>query len=407
LDKLILFRLFAPANGIYHFYSSVNMKFIERFQQLKASFSYEKKVCLDNSPVEIHPFRFNQEFGNPEIQQIQQNISPAEFCSVSDNYIEENKTFSYPVFVPKGEIQSNKAILLLHGLNERSWEKYLPWAEELTLKTGRAVILFPIAFHMNRTPKSWCNPRALLPYVNSRKEKYTGLNNSTYLNLALSSRLSENPVRFYVSGRESVFNLWQLIREIKTGQHPLFRENTSVNLFAYSIGAFLAQVLLLSNPEKLTSDSRLFMFCGGTLFSRMNGNSRDIMDRESFRKLKDYFLKDFIYRGLDILNRKEDFMEKAFKSMLSSGKYSHYRETFFQEAQNRIAAVGLKKDIVIPTLGIKEAFGKACSGKMLEELDFPYEYSHQIPFPVHNRVAPEMVQQSFSGIFDRAAAFLS
>jgi pimeloyl-ACP methyl ester carboxylesterase len=382
------------------------MNFIECFQKLKILFSYEKKVNLDDFSLEIRPFRFSQDFGNPEIQQIQQKISPTEFCSVSDNYIEENKTFTYPVFVPKGLDRSNRAILLLHGLNERSWEKYLPWAAELALKTGRAVILFPIAFHMNRTPQSWYNPRALLPYVDKRKEKYTGLNNSTFVNLALSSRLSENPVRFYTSGKESVFNLWQLIKEIKNGQHPLFKENTSVNLFAYSIGAFLAQVLFLSDPEQLTSDSRLFLFCGGTLFSRMDGNSRDIMDRESFQRLKDYLLNDFIHQGAGILSRKEDFIEKAFKSMLSPGKYRHYRETFFQEAQNRIAAVSLKKDAVIPTLGIKEAFGKKCAGKILEELDFPYEYSHQVPFPVHNRVAPEVVQQSFSSLFNRAAAFL-
>jgi hypothetical protein len=169
----------------------------------------------------------------------------------------------------------------------------------------------------------------------------------------------------------------------------------------------LAQVLLLSNPEKLTSDSRLFMFCGGTLLSKMNGNARDIMDRESFQKLQNYLLNDFLDKGSGMWQQKEDFIEKAFKSMLSFGKYHHYREHFFRNAENRIAAVTLKKDTVIPTLGVKEALGEKCAGRMLEELDFPYAYSHQIPFPAHNRVMPEMVQQCFSEIFDRAAAFLS
>jgi hypothetical protein len=383
------------------------MKFSERFQKLKTLFSYEDKVNLEDFSLEIRPFQFNQQFGNPEIKQIQETISHTEFCSVSDDKIEENKTFTYTVFVPKGVARTDKAILLLHGLNERSWEKYLPWAEQLAVKTGRAVILFPIAFHMNRTPPSWCNPRVLLPYVNKRKQKFADLNNSTFVNLAISSRLSENPIRFYVSGKETIFNLRQLIKEIKTGQHPLFKEDTSVNIFAYSIGAFLAQVLLLANPEQLTSESRLFMFCGGTVFSRMNGSSRDIMDKESFQKLRNYFLTDFIRNNKDNAPDKEDFIEKAFKSMLSSGKYRHYREIFFREAKNRIQAITLKKDTVIPTIGVKEALGQNCAGDMLEELDFPYEYSHQIPFPTHNRVEPEMVQQSFFRLFDRVAAFLA
>lgn len=382
------------------------MKFIERSQKLKTLFSYERIVNIDGFSLAIHPFRFKQELESPEIKQIQQIISPSEFCPVSDDKIEENKTFTYTVFVPDGVAQTGKAILFLHGLNERHWEKYLPWAEQLTLKTGRAVILFPIAFHMNRTPQSWCNPRTLLPYVDDRKQKFGKFNNTTFVNLALSSRLSENPVRFYVSGKESVLNLRQLIKEIKNGQHPLFKKNTSVNIFAYSIGAFLSQVLLLSDAEQLTSDSRLFMFCGGTLFSRMDGDSRDIIDKESFQKLKDFFLNDFIHNGL-LPGEKEDAIEKAFKSMLSFSKYRRYRETFFQKNQNRIAAITLKKDTVIPTLGVAEAFGQKCACGMLEEWDFPYDYSHQIPFPTHNRVAPEIVQQSFSEVFGRASAFLA
>jgi hypothetical protein len=230
------------------------------------------------------------------------------------------------------------------------------------------------------------------------------------VNLALSSRLSENPIRFYISGKESIFNLWQLIKEIKNGQHPMFKENTSINIFAYSIGAFLAQVLLLANPEQLTSDARLFMFCGGTLFSRMDGNARDIMDCESFQKLRNYLLNDFISQDEKTpgctVEKKEDSIQKAFKTMLSPTQYRDYRESFFQEAKNRIQAITLKKDTVIPTLGVEEAFGKKSAPGMLEEIDFPYEYSHQVPFPT-TRVAPEIVQQSFSHLFDRAAAFLA
>jgi pimeloyl-ACP methyl ester carboxylesterase len=387
------------------------MKFIEQFQKLKSLFTYDCEVNVDDLSLKIKPFQFRQEFGNSEIDQIQQTLSPSEFCPLSDDNIEENKKFVYTVFVPKGIVQSDKAILLLHGLNERSWEKYLPWAEHLANRTGRAIILFPIAFHMNRTPRNWYNPRAILPYVDRRKEQFAGLNNSTFVNLALSSRLSENPIRFYISGRESIFNLWQLIKEIKSGQHPMFKENTSVNIFAYSIGAFLSQVLLLANPEQLTSDARLFMFCGGALFSRIDGNSRDIMDCESFQKLRNYLLNDFILQEKNIsgltAEKKDDPIQKAFTAMLISSQYHNYRESFFLEAKNRVRAITLKKDSVVPTVGVEEAFGEKSAPDILEEMDFPYEYSHQVPFPTNMRVAPEIVQQSFSHLFDRAAAFLA
>lgn len=386
------------------------MKLTQHTNELKNLFIYDNEVKPKNLPLEIRPYRFMQKKGTDEIRSIRQTIPPSEFCLSTDDNIEENKNFNYTIFVPPGTKQTDKAIILLHGLNERSWEKYLPWAEYLTEKTGKAVILFPIAFHMNRTPESWYNPRAIQPWVSDRKNKIENPENSTFVNVALSSRLSESPLRFYVSGRESVYDLWQLMSEIKNGQHSLFKDNTSIDIFAYSIGAFLAQVLLLADPEELTSDTKLFMFCGGSLFSRMDGNARDIMDRDAFQKLRNFLMKDFIDKEnkttASLSGVKDDFLTKAFKAMISSVEYSDYREAFFKKAKDRIKAVTLKMDTVIPTIGVKEAFGKLCE-HMTEELDFPYEYSHQNPFPKNNRVAPEVVRQSFCGIFDRAAAFLA
>ena len=43
---------------------------------------------------------------------------------------------------------------------------------------------------------------------------------------------------------------------------------------------------------------------------------------------------------------------------------------------------------------------------ILEELDFPCAYSHQIPFPTHSRIDPGLINQAFHSIFTRAAAFL-
>ena len=107
-------------------------------------------------------------------------------------------------------------------------------------------------------------------------------------------------------------NLRQLISELKNAQHLLFEKDSSINIFAYSIGAFLSQILMLANPEHLLDDSKLFLFCGGSIFSQMDGSARDIMDQEAYRRVKNYFLNDFLtkndeHQTLPVLYE-EDFM---------------------------------------------------------------------------------------------------
>lgn len=382
------------------------MNVINRTQELKALFSYEHKVELEEKQLEILPYRFSQTMGAQDIECLLQIMPTPGFSKIPDNGIEENKNFNYLIFAPKRNEKHKDAILLLHGLNERSWEKYLTWAEYLAEHTGKAVILFPIAFHMNRTPLSWHQPRAILPWAQLRKEMIEDLNNSTFANAALSSRISDSPLRFYASGRETIYNLWQLTKEIKNGEHPLFAEDASINIFAYSIGALISQVLLLANPEKLFDETKLFMFCGGSIFCKMNGNSKDIMDQEAFAKLQNYFQSDFLDPSKLPSVCKEDFLEEAFKAMIKQESMQLFRESFFQKACNRIRAISLKNDIVMPTQGIIQALGKRCADVVLKELDFPFEYSHQIPFPSNKKIEPGLVDSSFRDLFGRVASFL-
>lgn len=385
------------------------MDIFTRTKHLSSLFSYDRKVSIDRM-TEIIPFCFTQMNGNDEIGSCQQQLHASSFCSQPDHSILENKKFVYLVFTPKQKEPAEGAILLLHGLNERSWEKYLTWAEQLVLSTGKPVILFPIAFHMNRTPSNWFNARTLFPYVKMRRQVIDDLQNSTFLNLALSTRLSDHPLRFYASGRESVYNLWQLIREIKTGHHPLFKENAQTDIFAYSIGALLGQVMIIANPDSLLNESRLFMFCGGSIFSYMNGNARDIMDQEAYNRVKNYFQNDFIAaeNGLRegvLSTLKNDFIENAFRSMILPDKLRDFRESFFKKASQRIRSISLLHDKVIPTAGIIKAMGKS-SKEILTEEDLPYSYSHQMPFPLEEK-DHAAVNRAFGSIFDRAAAFLA
>lgn len=385
----------------------MNMDLYARLLQLCEVFSCERRAEIGDVRLGIQPFRFKQSAYQTELHDLQRELATTGFCPLTDNCIEENTSFNYAVFTPQGHDRKDKAILLLHGLNEHCWNKYLTWAESLAKDTGRAVILFPIAFHMNRIPRLWINPRTVWPWVTARKaELQPGeVSNSTFINLALSSRISKQPLRFYISGLQSAYNIVQLVQEIKNGEHPLFKEGTSVNFFAYSIGALLSQVLLLANPDELFSDSRLFMFCGGSIFSRMNGNARDIMDKQASDRLMDYYVNTFLQSDPIGHSQKSLTIEEAFKMLIRPEVMKRQRESFFESAADRIRAISLKNDTVMPTEGIGQSLGRI-SGKILEELDFAFPYSHQKPFPTNIKKDREMVNEAFGTVFDRAAAFL-
>jgi len=417
------------------------MDILNRTKQIRQVFSLDKKCELEDTHLNIVPFQFVQTSYENEIKELQKQLSTTDFCPVTDDCIAENEQFNYTVFMPAGKTSSgsqptpchqkarfDKAIILLHGLNERNWDKYLTWAESLVEDTGRPVILFPIAFHMNRSPRTWYTPRLILPWVNIRRRQVDGLSNSTIANVALSYRISNQPLRFYVSGLQSAYNVQQLVSEIKSGQHPLFSEGASINIFAYSIGAFLSQILLLANTDGLFTDSKLFMFCGGSIVSQMNGSARDILDKEASDRLMNYYINDFLKEQRQGAATKSEVsyekdlavphrdshgnlaaapcrLEEAFRMMITPDEMRYRRESFFQSAVQRIRAISLKKDIVIPTEGVVRALGKS-SIKMLKELDFPFEYSHQIPFPLQLKEGKEEVNRAFNKVFGSAAEFL-
>ena len=359
--------------------------------------------------LELRSFSFCRQFGKEEIEAIQQAMPSSPCCLLPDLQIQENSTFDYYVLTPKNSPSFDKAILLLHGLNERSWDKYLPWAEALVQATGKPVILFPIAFHMHRSPEAWCHPRSAQPWLERRRMQWPQLEAASFLNLALSSRLSEVPLRFYTSGRETIHNLWQLFAEIRGGAHPLFAFGSSIDIFAYSIGGLLSQVLLYANPGHLTHNSRLFIFCGGSIFSHMNGTAKDIMDREAFRRIYRYYIHDFFD---DDVRRsapeayKDDFLEHAFKMMIRPDMEKQARENFFMTARDRIRIVSLQQDCIMPGTGVQAALGPAAAD-IAQHWDFPYSYSHQNPFPKDSPSSPHaLVQEAFQQVFTHAGSFL-
>jgi len=327
-------------------------------------------------------------------------------------YYEGNSEFTYPVFMPGNRDQSNGAIILLHGLNERSWSKYLYWAQYLCENTGKAVILFPIAYHINRSPGFWADPRSMSEVAAGRAASGNANSSVTAFNAALSSRLDMHPEWFCTSGLQSCYDIIALTRAIRSGGHHLFTNHATVDFFAYSVGAFLLEIMLIANPDTLFGRSKSFLFLGGSSFEQMKGISRYIMDSQAFDKLEETFLlKDpAAVRQKIHIPQLADFnsLWNSFMSMLRLDRFQEFRDRSLSRLNGQISAIGLARDLVIPGASIfRTLMGAGNRNRIpVSILDFPYPYTHENPFPVNQQEIRHDVDRAFGQIFSRAVSFL-
>lgn len=354
--------------------------------------------------IEFEPIPFNEKLGLEFIEAEQRVCKVPDFESKSDDTISENRSFDYFILHPPVKRESSvlydSFILLMHGLNERSWDKYIPWAEQLAQNCGKPVVLFPIAFHINRSPKYWSDFRAMHKMATDNSN--SSCSNLTFVNYALSARMKADPYRFYLSGLETINNICQFLLSVKAGSHSIFSKNAHFDIFSYSIGSLISQVMLMCNPYALFSTSKLFMFCGGSLFRYMNGDSRMIMDKDAFDIVKDYYVNNF---ASQIRKRELSEADRAFLAMIGIEGEAGNRDIFFEREQDRVKAVSFKKDRVIPVDGIKAALGES-SKKRLTVYDPPYNYSHETPFFSTVKERDSTREYWLSKIMGEASAFL-
>jgi hypothetical protein len=375
------------------------MEYTQTFGKLRSLFSQERsEIEIPGSDIKIHNICFRSE------------LPLVDFMNGNDRLISENSTFSYPVFSPK-DISSDKVILLLHGLNERSWIKYLTWASNLAELTNSYVILFPISFHINRSPDKWKDPREMIGLLKDRNSSIGEVDMSSFANIALSNRLTEDPMRFFKSGYQTVADIVRLASEVKNGMHPIVPKTSSINIFAYSIGAFLAEIIMMGNPENLFSSGKLFIFCGGSVFSNMRGASKFIMDSRAFDRVYNYYLYDFekTIKGKSPLT---DYLTSssagmAFRSMIDLGRFRIFRENMLRKLREQIRTITLAKDAVIPSKGVVATLSQFNSRESLKVWDFPFSYSHENPFPVLTSPLSKKVDYWFEQLFSEAALFLA
>ncbi|HUX14524.1 MAG TPA: DUF6051 family protein [Spirochaetia bacterium] len=329
-------------------------------------------------------------------------------ADASDASIRQNREFDYYLLRDSRATRRTGLILLFHGLNERMWDKYLPWAQALNRETGKSVILFPIAFHMNRAPDAWSSPRAMNRIARERRVLYPSIHGTSFANAALSTRLQADPKRFLLSGYQTLEDVVALVRTIRAGRHSLVDRCATIDFFGYSIGAFLTEFLLLGNPGNLFAESRAFLFCGGAALNGMNPVSRYIMDSEAGAEMNRYF-------SMDLGNEAErnpavrwifarlESLALLFRSLVATETLRSIREACLQTVKGRIRAVALARDLVVPAKSVKEGLSP---DPAVQVFDFAYPYTHEQPFPLNPEVRSE-VEDAFVKIFSTAVGALA
>jgi len=386
----------------------LNFEGIDAYLREFESESYDLLPGKDIYRCNVH----NQTFKTvnpfpPDIDEIYNNIL------VKDSEIEEDRKFTYRIFMPASKKRVDHAIFLFHGFNEKSWTKYLPWAQYITERTGYAVILFPIAFHMNRTLSLWSEKRKMFKLSEDRERMFPDIVGSSLANVAISMRLNSRPQRFIWSGLQTYYDIIQLMEDIKADKISQISPSSDFHIVAYSIGCFLAEILKLTNYHNYFDNSKICFFCGGAVFNRLCPVSGYILDSEA-----NIALYSFLVEHFDKFLKKDErlnhyingphFEGKVFHSMLNYNEMREFRESLFRKYENDFMAITLKKDSVIPPHEIINTLQGAERDIPIpvEVLDFPFPYTHINSFSVTGEKNKEQIDSEFRNVFEKISRFI-
>jgi len=102
-----------------------------------------------------------------------------------------------------------------------------------------------------------------------------------------------------------------------------------------------------------------------------------------------------------------DPFQQAFNAMISPDILREERESFFKKRKERIAGISLQKDRVMPFSGVEACMGDQTAKACFEVVDFPFDYTHETPFPMNGKVNTHLLEKSFLKVFRKCAAFLA
>lgn len=404
------------------------MKYIDIFNHLKNIENFDNNEIIIDEKTVMHNFSFESNYrfllpggsGNNDDYEYmpgcQHEYEPdiiQEMLNKKDAEIMENIKFRYHIISPRKEEKAKEIIFLFHGLNEKNWNKYLPWAKYLVDKTKKTIVLFPIAFHMNRAPRAWSDIREMYAISQQRKKRHPDILHSSLSNVAISTRLHNKPQRFIWSGLQTYYDIIDFIEGFKAGNHPLIHPDASIDIVSYSIGSFLSEILMMTNKNGYFSNSKFIAFCGGAVFNRLSPVSKFILDSEANVSLYSY-----VVEHLESHMKRDEVLRHYlggshlegvnFRGMLSYKTLTKYREDIFKQMSDRIYAVALAQDSVVPPYEVINTL----QGTMrdipikIDVLDYPYKYKHEDPFPALVSIQDE-VDKQFNKTLGMIANFLT
>ncbi|MFR9165817.1 MAG: DUF6051 family protein [Dysgonomonas sp.] len=404
------------------------MKYIDLFNHLKNIENYDdNEIEIDDKTV-MYNFNFESNYrfllpggsGNadnyeylPELQHEYEPDIIQEMLNKKDAEIMENIKFRYHMISPKNTEKAKEIVLMFHGFNEKHWCKYLPWAKYIADKTGKSIVLFPIAFHMNRAPAAWSDIREMYSISQKRKQRHPDVINSSLSNVAISTRLHNKPQRFIWSGLQTYYDVIDFIENFKAGKHPRIASDAKIDIVSYSIGTFLSEILMMTNQNGYFSDSKLISFCGGAVFNRLFPVSKFILDSEANVSLYSYVvehIESHMKRDEVLGHYLGDSHPEGvnFRSMLNYKTLTKYREETFRRMKDRIYAIVLAQDTVVPAYEVINTLqgSKRDIPIRIDTLDFPYKYKHEDPFPSITSIKDD-VDRQFRKTFDLVVDFLT
>lgn len=312
---------------------------------------------------------------------------PAEPLPV-DAEIVENLEFRYPLLRETGQVRKrDRVTIVLHGLNERSYGKYVPWAYHIWKRTGAPVVLFPMAFHINRVPSDWFR---LVPESLARRKEVEGNDLVHRFNAIMSERLGDRPERFFWGALQTFWDVVDLARQIRAGRHPHFTPDARIDFLGYSAGGFVALALMLDDPEHLFSNSRAALFATSGAVRDLNLASPLIVDSAAETAMMKMYVRQLDQRFTPRMHHWIDHHSEArwLRTFCGMKPDRATLEVRMRQIAPRAIGIANSNDEVFPTGAMCNALQgvRRDTGVQVEELQLGI---HENPFACPDLQQPE------------------
>ena len=299
-----------------------------------------------------------------------------------DYLVAENLDFRYPLVRDHDEHsprrKHRRAVILLHGLNERSFTKYVPWAYQLWEHLRVPILLFPLSFHINRVNPRWGHGQQ---DTFTRRSLIPGNEHVHRFNAVMSDRLGSHPERFFWGAIQTFWDFVDLMSIIRSGSHPHIARDARIDLLGFSAGGYVALALLLENPRQYFSDSRCVLFSTCAVMRDVSLSSYLIADQAAEAALMNLYVKhQHKLSNPRLRHWLEEHPEgKWFRSFCGLIPERVRLECRLKEIAPRILGIANSHDQVMPPGAMYNALQgiRRDTGVKVEELDLGI---HEHPF---------------------------